>query len=66
MDCTPDDRMHRVTLPGQRLSASDFDRQVAMSQVHGAVLNGFTACGIPVTEAPGQVCPVERRAYAFS
>lgn len=34
-------KMHCVKLLGQRLSAKDFDRQVA-------VLNGFTALGIPV------------------
>ena len=30
-----------------------FDRQVAEFQVRVAVLNGFTAIGIPVTEAVG-------------
>jgi hypothetical protein len=34
-------------------SARDFDRQVAEFQVRVAVLNGFTALGIPVTEAVG-------------
>lgn len=38
---------------GQRLSARDFDRQVAEFQVRVAVLNGFTALGIPVTEVAG-------------
>ncbi len=66
VDCLPDDRMHRVRLPGQRLSSSDFDRQVAKFQARIAVLNGFTAGGIPVTEAPGQVCPAEKRASALS
>jgi hypothetical protein len=42
-----------VKLLGQRLSARDFDRQVAEFQVRVAVLNGFTALGIPVTEAVG-------------
>ena len=42
-----------VKLPGQRLSARDFDRQLAEFQVRVAVLNGFTALGIPVTEAVG-------------
>ena len=37
--------------------ARDFDRQVAEFQIRVAVLNGFTAIGIPVTEAMGQVCP---------
>jgi hypothetical protein len=46
-------RMHCVKLLGQRLSARQFDRQVAEFQVRVAVLNGFTALGIPVTEAVG-------------
>ncbi len=39
--------MHCVKLLGQRLMARDFDRQVAEFQVRVAVLNGFTALGIP-------------------
>ena len=46
-------KMNCVKLLGQRLSARDFDRQVAEFQVRVAVLNGFTALGIPVTEAAG-------------
>lgn len=42
-----------VKLLGQRLSAREFDRQVAEFQVRVAVLNSFTALGIPVTEAVG-------------
>ena len=42
-------KMHCVKLLGQRLSARDFDRQVAELQVRVAVLNGFTALGIPLT-----------------
>ncbi len=38
---------------GQRLIARDFDRQVAEFQVRVAVLNGFTALGIPVTKVMG-------------
>ncbi len=49
--------MHCVKLLGQRLMARDFDRQVAEFQVRVAVLNGFTALGIPVTKAVGEVCP---------
>ena len=45
--------MHCVKLPGQRLMARDFNRQVAEVQVRVAVLNGFTALGIPVTKAAG-------------
>lgn len=46
-------KMHCMKLLGQRLSARDFDRQVAEFQVRVAVLNGFTALGIPVTELKG-------------
>ena len=45
--------MHCVELPGRRMAARDFDRQVAEFQIRVAVLNGFTALGIPVTEAVG-------------
>ena len=50
-------RMHRVKLPGQRLIARDVERQVAEFQVRVAVLNSFTALGIPVTEAMGSIRP---------
>jgi hypothetical protein len=46
-------KMHRVKLLGQRLSARDFQRQVAEFQVRVAVLNGFTALGQPVTQVVG-------------
>ena len=46
-------KMHCVKLLGQRLMARDFDRQVAKIQIRIAVLNGYTALGIPVTEAVG-------------
>ena len=46
-------KMHCVKLLGQRLMARDFDRQVAELQVRIAVMNGYTALGIPVTEAVG-------------
>ena len=46
-------KMHCVKLLGQRLLARDFDRQVAEFQVRVAVLNGFTALGIPVTKVVG-------------
>jgi hypothetical protein len=45
--------MHCVKLLGQRLSARDFDRQVAEIHIGAAILNGFTALGIPKTEAVG-------------
>ena len=46
-------RMHGVKLLGQRLTARDFDRQVAEFQTRVAVLNDFTALGQPVTQAMG-------------
>ncbi len=46
-------KMHCVKLLGQRLMARDFDRQVAEIQVRIAVLNGYTALGIPITETTG-------------
>ncbi len=45
--------MHCVKLLGQSLMARDFDRQVAELHVRAAVLNGYTALGIPVTEPAG-------------
>ncbi|MCW3784113.1 IS5 family transposase [Defluviimonas salinarum] len=46
-------KMHCVKLLGQRLMARDFDRQVAELHVRIAILNRYTALGIPVTEAEG-------------
>ena len=46
-------KMHCVKLLGQSLMATDFDRQVAEIQVRIAVLNRYTALGIPVTEPVG-------------
>ena len=46
-------KMHCVKLLGQRLMARDFDRQVAEFQIGVAVLNGYTALGIPVTKVAG-------------
>ena len=48
--------MHCMKSPVNRLVARDFDRQVAEFQIRVAVLNGFTALGIPVTKAMEQVC----------
>lgn len=45
--------MHCVKLLGQRLMARDFARQVAEVQIRIAVMNGYTALGIPITEAVG-------------
>jgi hypothetical protein len=46
-------KMHCVKLPGQRLSARYFDRQVAEAHVRVAVLNGFIALGTPITGGTG-------------
>ena len=46
-------KMHCMKLLGQRLMARDPDRQVAELQIRVAVMNGFTALGIPVTKAVG-------------
>jgi len=40
-------------LLGQSLMARDFDRQVAEIQVRIAVLNRYTALGIPITKPAG-------------
>ena len=45
--------MHCVKLLGQRLSAPDFDRQVAEIQIRAAILNGFKALGISRTVTLG-------------
>ena len=45
--------MNCMKLLGQRLAARDFDRQTAELQVRIAVLNRFTALGIPVTQPVG-------------
>ncbi|HAV07747.1 MAG TPA: IS5 family transposase [Rhodobacteraceae bacterium] len=46
-------KMNCITLLGQSLMSRDFDRQVAEIQVRIAVLNRYTALGIPVTQAVG-------------
>ena len=46
-------KMHCVKLLGQWLMARYFDRQVAKLQIRIAVLNGYTALGILITEAVG-------------
>lgn len=45
--------MNCVKLLGQRLMLRDFDRQVAAIQIRAAVLNRFTALGMPMTVAGG-------------
>ncbi|MFT6225006.1 MAG: DNA repair photolyase [Paracoccaceae bacterium] len=42
-----------MKLLGQLLMARDFERQVAEIQTRIAVLNRYTALGIPLTEAVG-------------
>ncbi len=46
-------KIHCVRLLGQRLMARDLERQIAEIRVRIAVLNGYSALGIPVTEAAG-------------
>jgi hypothetical protein len=46
-------KMHCMKLLGQRLSARDFDRHVAEIQIRAAILNRFTALGIPRTAPVG-------------
>jgi len=46
-------KMNCIKLLGQVVMAQDFDRQVAEIQIRIAVLNRYTALGIPVTEAVG-------------
>lgn len=46
-------KMHCVKLLGQRLSARNFDRQLAEFQVRVAVPNGLTVLGTPLTEVAG-------------
>ena len=46
-------KMHCMKLLGQRLAARDFDRQVAEVQIRTAILNSFTALGIPNTVTVG-------------
>lgn len=42
-----------MKLLGQRVMARDFNRQVVEVQVRIAVINGYTALGIPITEPVG-------------
>ena len=46
-------KMNCIKLLGQALMARDFNRQVAEIQVRVAVLNRYTALGIPITEPIG-------------
>ncbi len=42
-----------MKLLGQKLMSRDFDRQTAETQVRIAILNRFTALGVPVTQPVG-------------
>ena len=53
MDALCEPKVRQAKLLGQRLTARDFNRKVAEFQIHVAVLNGFAAPGIPVTEVAG-------------
>ena len=46
-------KMHCMKLLGQSLMARDFERQVAEIQIRIAVLNRYTALGIPITAPVG-------------
>jgi len=46
-------KMHCIKLLGQSLMARDFERQVAEIQIRIAVLNRYTALGIPATAPIG-------------
>ena len=46
-------KMNCLKLLGQKLMARDFDRQTAELEVRIAILNRFTALGIPVTQPVG-------------
>ena len=45
--------MNCMKLLGQKLLSRDFDRQTAELQARIAILNRFTALGIPVTQPVG-------------
>ena len=45
--------MSCMKLLGQKLTARDFDRQTAEIEIRVAILNRFTALGIPVTQPVG-------------
>lgn len=45
--------MNCTKLPGQKLLSQAFDRQTTKFQVRIAIVNRFTALGIPVTQPVG-------------
>ena len=48
--CPSGQWMNCMKLLGQKLAARDFSRQTAEHQARVAILNRFTAVGIPVTQ----------------
>ena len=46
-------KMNCMKLLGQKLAAQDFDRQTAELHTRIAILNRFTALGVPVTQPVG-------------
>lgn len=59
-------RMPCMKPPGQSLMVREPDRQAAKLQVRVAVPDGFTAVGMPVTEAVGWVCPGKEGGLALT
>ncbi|MFA3920572.1 transposase [Ruegeria hyattellae] len=55
-------KTHCVKLVGQRLMARGFDRQIAEIQIRIAVLNRYTALGVPITGPVGAVPPGKKKA----
>ena len=54
-------RMNCMKLLGQRLMSRNFDRQTAELRTHIAILNRFTALGIPVTQPVVEPQTAKRR-----
>lgn len=59
LDALREPKVRKAKLLGQRLTARDFDRQVAEIQIRVAVRNGFTALGIAVTKVVEKLRPGE-------
>lgn len=45
--------MRCFKLLGEHVVSRDFDRQVAELQIRAAILNRFTALGVPLTQRAG-------------
>lgn len=65
LDASCEPTVRDANLLGQRPMARTLDCQVAEFQFRAAVLNGFTALGIPATDVPGQTCPERRGSPAL-